>query len=53
MLKQSASGHGLYRVKREICEKGATWTDWVLPHYLARLARPACLAYQHSFSADC
>jgi len=29
MLKKSASIHGLWRVTREICEKGATWTDWV------------------------
>jgi len=29
MLKKSASGHRPWRVKRETCEKGATWTDWI------------------------
>ncbi len=29
MLKKSASGHRPCRVKRETCEKGATWTDWI------------------------
>jgi len=29
MLKKSASSHRLCRVKRETCEKGATWIDWI------------------------
>ena len=31
---------GMWRVKRETCEKGVTWTDWIP----TRLARPASLA---------
>ena len=29
LLKKSASSHRLWRVKRETCEKGATWIDWI------------------------
>jgi len=47
MLKQSASGHRPCRAKRETCEKGTMWTDWIptsfSPSRSSRLSRQAIL----------
>jgi hypothetical protein len=46
MLKKSPIGHGPCRVKREICEKGAKWTDWAPTSFgLSRSSRMSPAAF--------
>jgi len=44
MLKKPTSIHGPWRVKRETCEKGAPWADWIPTSFgPSRLSRAAIL----------